>query len=96
MIRGTRRQMIVMHVGGSRYFDTAYLLLRERADSAGATDDILREADRLLAECDGKGREEVRARRRSFLWGCLCGSLVAAVALAVPLLIAALSHGWFF
>jgi len=95
MIRGTRRQMIVVRTSGSRYFARAYLVLRRCADARIAESDILKEADALLSECARENAER-RGRRRAFLWGALCGSLGAALALGTPLLVTALSRACFF
>ena len=95
MVRGTRRQMIVVRTAESRYFARAYFVLRRCADTYGDETDILREADALLSECNATDARK-RERRRAFLWGALCGSLVAALALGVPLILTALSRACFF
>ncbi len=97
MIRGTRKQMIVLRTGRSRYFDTAYFVLRERASEGAEHADILYEANRILAEnADArKGSADKRTRRRAFIGGLFCGSL-GAFLLSASFVIAALTHGWFF
>ena len=93
MIKGTRRQIIMLHTGNHRYFDAAYFILREGAERERTQSDILREANRLLSEGTREdARDTRRERRRAFLWGTLCGSLFAALALGIPLLLS----GWIF
>ena len=51
MIKGARKQMIVVRTGGSRYFDEAYFVLRENVQKEKQkSTDILGEANRILAE----------------------------------------------
>ena len=51
MIKGARKEMIVVRTGGSRYFDEAYFVLREEAPrTKHKSADILSEANRILAE----------------------------------------------
>lgn len=95
MVRGTKRQMIVIRTKESRYFARAYLVLRRGADACTPENDILHEAHALLSEGEEK-KERRREKRRAFLWGALCGSLISALALGVPLLISALSRACFF
>lgn len=89
MIKGTRRQIIMLQTSKHRYFDAAYFILREGAQSdRGRTTDILTEANRLLEEGGTEGgKRQKRERIRAFLWGTLCGSLFAALALGIPLLL---------
>ena len=51
MIKGARKQMIVVRTSNSRYFDEAYFVLKEEAQKeTRKSSDILGEANRLLAE----------------------------------------------
>ena len=51
MIRGARKEMIVVRTGNSRYFDEAYFVLREDAQKERRkSTDILSEANRILSE----------------------------------------------
>ena len=51
MIKGARKEMIVVRTGGSRYFDEAYFVLREDAQkNRSKNTNILDEANRILAE----------------------------------------------
>ena len=51
MIKGARKEMIVVRTGNSRYFDEAYFVLREDVQKdKKKSKDILEEANRILAE----------------------------------------------
>ncbi len=80
MIKGSRRQMIVIRTGDSRYFDEAYFVLRRDLKQPDpAQGDILREANRILAERAplAKGSAQNRFLRWLFFGvGVLCGALV--------------------
>ncbi|MBQ9804923.1 MAG: hypothetical protein IJW49_00215 [Clostridia bacterium] len=83
MIKGARRQMIVIRTGDSRYFDEAYFVLRSDVSGHQANDsDILREANRILSESasDGRTRERRLWRWIFFGAGILCGALCATLA----------------
>lgn len=97
MIKGTRKQMIVLRTGGSRYFDTAYFVLRERASEQAAHSDILHEANRILSEAaPRRDGTHARSARRPFLRGFLLGALSAFLLLAVPLTVALWTGVLFF
>lgn len=82
MLKGSRRQLIVVRTGRSRYFDEAYFILRREMDaSKTGREDILQEANRILQESTPDGK---RNRRRSlflmpFLLGLLIGCGIAAL-----------------
>ena len=81
MLKGSRRQLIVVRTGRSRYFDEAYFILRREMDaSKTGREDILQEANRILQESTPDG---MKRGRRSLFWmpfllGVLigCGSAV--------------------
>ena len=51
MIKGARKQMIVVRTGNSRYFDEAYFVLREDMQKdTRKSKDILGEANRILTD----------------------------------------------
>ncbi|MBE6589309.1 MAG: hypothetical protein E7643_03950 [Ruminococcaceae bacterium] len=86
MIRGAKKQMIVLQTGNSPYFDTAYFILRNKQGKEAAAGDILEEANKILSENvpSRPVRQERLRRWLLFLFGTLCG---AAAATAVSLLI---------
>ena len=81
MIKGARRQMIVLRTGNSKYFDEAYFVLRHNVgEYATGRGDILDEANRILAENTAFHRQAGRAHRLRwpfFLAGLLCGAICA-------------------
>ena len=92
MIKGTRKQMIVLKTGESRYFDFVYFILREPTKKEGAHADILKEANRILTEAD-RARLPTKPPKkiRLFFLGFLCGTLSASL-----LVLLLLSCGLFF
>lgn len=80
MIRGAKKQMIVLHTGSSPYFDTAYFILKNKQSKERApTGDMLAEANRILCE-NQPSRPSGRlrfGRLVSFFAGLLCGAAVA-------------------
>ncbi|MBQ9783971.1 MAG: hypothetical protein IJW49_11825 [Clostridia bacterium] len=86
MIKGSRRQMIVIRTDKSRYFDEAYFVLRKNLKSP-AHSDILTEANRILAERIAETKKPTRHSLLRWLFfgvGVLCGALVTvAVCLAL-------------
>ncbi len=83
MIKGARKQMIVVRTGNSRYFDEAYFVLREEAQKEnGKSTDILSEANRLLAEMTPELSPAVKNQNRQWLFfgvGGLCGAILSVV-----------------
>ena len=62
MIRGTKRQVIVMEMRKSRYFDAVYFVLRAHASDGDGGRELIAEARRLAAHASdapartGEGR----------------------------------------
>ena len=84
MIKGAKKQMIVLRTSDSRYFDEAYFVLRRSvSEHTACGEDILGEANRILAESSLRQRRGARAdgaRRWWFFFaGCVCGALCAAL-----------------
>ena len=80
MIRGAKKQMIVLHTGNSPYFDAAYFILKNKqAKEKTATGDILAEANRILSE-NQPHRPSLWERLKSlrlFSLGVLCGAVLS-------------------
>ena len=78
MIKGARKEMIVVRTGNSRYFDEAYFVLREDAQKKKRkSTDILSEANRILAEISPDPSPVFKKSGREwlfFLIGSLCGA----------------------
>ena len=90
MIRGAKKQMIVLHTGSSPYFDTAYFILKNRqGKERHHTGDMLAEANRILCEnqpARPTGRHH-RGRLICFFAGAVCGAaVIGGILLAVFLL----------
>jgi hypothetical protein len=83
MIKGARKQMIVVRTGNSRYFDEAYFVLRENMQKdARKSKDILGEANRILTELAPDTQREQKKARSSWLCfgiGGICGAVLALI-----------------
>lgn len=81
MLKGCKRQMIVMRTQGSTLFESAYFVLR--CDNHAASDsDMLSEANRIIGEGCGyleRKREARRGRLLPFLIGLGTGVLLFAL-----------------
>jgi hypothetical protein len=77
MIKGARKEMIVVRTGNSRYFDEAYFVLREDAQKKiRKSTDILSEANRILAEISPEHSTAGKKLGRGWFFfaaGSLCG-----------------------
>ena len=63
MIKGARKQLIVIRTGNSRYFDEAYFVLRREVKPRRTSrDEMIKEANRILAE---SGMEDQKPKRRA-------------------------------
>lgn len=83
MVKGTSRQVIVVHSPGEEIFDQAIFILKDKAVSQGVTEEkLLREAKAVLRGPDSEGNS-------SWLFGPLWACGGAAVT-AVLWLISAL------
>ena len=52
MLKGTHKQMVVLHTNGSAYYEEAYFVLREdRRREEVSERTMLEEANRILSEC---------------------------------------------
>lgn len=85
MIRGAKRQVIVVKTEGSRLFEEAYFILRrERASERIDRKTLAGEAEKILCE----SAPGVRPRRRARGWiFFLCGILFCALAVFSGLLL---------
>lgn len=83
VIKGAQKQMIVVKTGESRYFDEAYFVLRrEVKPHRGTRNEMLLEADRILAERTMETYPRKKRLPRGvllFFAGILCGGIAAAV-----------------
>lgn len=83
MIKGARKQMIVVRTGNSRYFDEAYFVLREDAQKEKQkSKDILGEANRILAEIAPDISSVPKKTNRQWLFfvvGGFCGAVLSVI-----------------
>ncbi len=83
MIKGARKEMIVIRTGNSRYFDEAYFVLSEDAHrKKGKSTDILGEANRILAEMTPELSPASKKKNRAWLFfvaGNLCGAVLSVI-----------------
>ncbi len=72
MLRGARKNMIVVRTRDSRMFEEAYFVMRRERGTATADDpDILWEANRILESAtsrNGRGHREAEANPRRIRW----------------------------
>lgn len=83
MMRGARKQMIVIRMSSSRYFDEAYFVLREEAQrSCHKSTDILSEANRILAEVSADASIKNARQKPPWLFfgaGGICGAVLSVI-----------------
>ena len=83
MIKGARKQMIVVRTGDSRFFDEAYFVLREdlKKEKQKSTD-ILSEANRILAEIAPELSPAHKKKNKQWIFfgvGGLCGAVLSVI-----------------
>lgn len=70
MLKGINRQMIVIKLAGSGFFDSACFVLRRDAQSgAEAERDMLCEANRIVSQMNARGRRERRGMAGRLIFG---------------------------
>ena len=83
MIKGARKEMIVVRTGNSRYFDEAYFVLRDDAQKEKQkSTSILDEANRILDEITPEFPTTVKKKHRGWVYfaiGNLCGAVLSII-----------------
>lgn len=83
MIKGARKQMIVVRMGNSRYFDEAYFVLREEMKkNTHKNKDILSEANRIISEMIPDMPHTPPKNKRQWIFfavGGFCGALLSVI-----------------
>ena len=88
MIKGARKEMIVVRTSNSRYFDEAYFVLREDTPRHHPkSTDILNEANRILAETVPDASSTLKKRNRPWVTFVVGGFFGAVLSLIVTLLL---------
>ena len=79
MLRGCKRNMIVLRGTGSDLFEEAYFVVREEAERRSETD-MLAEAERIINKNRSSRSNEMKKARLfslfSFLFGLFCGAFL--------------------
>lgn len=87
MIRGIKRQMIVVKTDKSSIFETAYFLLRtDVSEPRVSGNEMLTEANRIISENSSyrkRHKDERRTRLKNglpfFIFGSLAGALITGI-----------------
>ncbi|MBE6622393.1 MAG: hypothetical protein E7630_05540 [Ruminococcaceae bacterium] len=83
MIKGTHRHMVILKNTESPLFEEAYFILRDRAEPNDRPDDMVAEANRIIAANvlppAQKPKREILWRILFFLAGLLAGGVGAAL-----------------
>ena len=83
MIKGARKEMIVVRTGNSRYFDEAYFVLRDDAQKEKQkSTSILDEANRILDEITPEFPMSEKKKNRGWMFfavGTLCGAVLSVI-----------------
>lgn len=88
MIKGARKEMIVVRTSSSRYFDEAYFVLRDDAQKERRKNtDILSEANHILAQIAPDHTSAVQKRGRQWIFFGVGGIFGAALSIIVTLLL---------
>ena len=81
MIKGVNRQMVVVKLEGSGVFDSACFILRRDAKRGNdVQNDIIYEANRIVAQMDAKS---AKPRRRGLLWRLAFGLFILIIGVII-------------
>ena len=88
VVRGTHKQMVVVKMSDSRYYEQAYFVLRDGHMLRGdAEQTMMAEANRILDESMLMPQPRKRARRLS-RWGAFALGVAAGAAVMLVLVLA--------
>ena len=88
MIKGARKEMIVVRTSNSRYFDEAYFVLRDDAQKERRKNtDILEEAHRILAQITPDYTATAKKKSRQWLFFGIGGILGAALSVVITIML---------
>lgn len=82
MLKGIQKSVMMVKLSGSSFFETAYFVIRRDAKEP-REGEMVREANRIICECDGRGKAGSRLMRRwervmLLLYGALGGGFAVA------------------
>ena len=63
MLKGIQKNVMVVKLSGSSFFESAYFVIR-RDGKEPKSGEMVREANRIIGECDMRGRSGSRMTRR--------------------------------
>lgn len=80
MIRGYKKNLVVIKNIGSDYIDEAYFILKNDLPEGAAGGDIVKEANRIVSEYQtGKKRKRLPFSLTSFLLGAIAASVICLI-----------------
>lgn len=80
MIKGCKKNLVVMKNIGSDYIDEAYFILKSELPAGAAGADIVKEANRIIAEYrTGKKRKHLPFSLTSFVLGAIAASVICLI-----------------
>ncbi len=90
MLKGIQKEMVMIRTTDSRFFETAYFVLRPASDRECDRNTLVAEANRIVNDVCGEKRaksSEVKRRRRKNILLFLSGSTAGAVLVILGLLL---------
>ncbi len=91
MIKGCQKKIIHLKNTNSPYFEEAYFIMKDTADSGSKTVDIVREAERIARNVsDSKNAKKEERSLLKYMVPLLLGAISASLLFGVVLIIAAL------
>lgn len=98
MIRGLQKQIIQLSTPKSQYFEVVFFVLRPMIGSSKESEaDMVREAQRILAEGTPRGKKTVKASEKRpipkkqklslFFFGLFCGCVLSGILLTLLVLL---------
>ncbi len=80
MIKGCRKNLVVMKNIGSDYIDEAYFILKNDLPAGTAGGDIVKEANRIISEYQtGRKKSRLSFSFLSFVLGAIAASVICLV-----------------
>ena len=80
MIKGCRKNLIVVKNNGSDYIDEAYFILKKEIPAGTAGTDIVKEANRIITEYQtGRKKNRLSFSFLSFVLGAAAASVICLI-----------------
>ena len=89
MLKGIQKNMVWIKTPESRYFESAYFVMRSAQSNLPSDGDMLIEANRIIKNSDPKSDRKASKQkgRRAKIYAFFCGFLSGSAALAISWLI---------